>query len=182
MRSFGAYILSKGKQWSNMVQANAFSRAKRVVVKIGTSTLTYETGQVNLRRMERLVKVLSELKNSGKDAEELDLSPAGFASLITMVQKGSINRTVGKKVLAAMFSDKVDPEQYVRENGLEAVNDDAAIRKAVEEVLAQNEKSVTEYKSGKEKALQFLMGQSMRALRGKANPQTITAILHELLD
>ena len=67
MRSFGAYILSKGKQWSNMVQANAFSRAKRVVVKIGTSTLTYETGQVNLRRMERLVKVLSELKNSGKE-------------------------------------------------------------------------------------------------------------------
>ena len=50
-----------------MVQANAFSRAKRVVVKIGTSTLTYETGQVNLRRMERLVKVLSELKNSGKE-------------------------------------------------------------------------------------------------------------------
>ena len=67
MRSFGAYILSKGKQWSNMVQSNAFSRAKRVVVKIGTSTLTYETGQVNLRRMERLVKVLSELKNSGKE-------------------------------------------------------------------------------------------------------------------
>ena len=126
--------------------------------------------------------VMMLLKNSGKDAEELDISPASFASLITMVQKGSINRSVGKKVLAAVFSDKVDPEQYVKENGLETVNDDAAIRKAVEEVLAANEKSVSEYKSGKEKALQFLMGQSMRALRGKANPQTITAILHELLD
>lgn len=126
--------------------------------------------------------VMMLLKNSGKDAEELDISPASFASLITMVQKGSINRSVGKKVLAAVFSDKVDPEQYVKENGLETVNDDDAIRKAVEKVLAANEKSVSEYKSGKEKALQFLMGQSMRALRGKANPQTITAILHELLD
>ncbi len=126
--------------------------------------------------------VMMLLKNSGKEAEELDLSPAAFAALIQMVQKGTVNRTVGKKVLAAMFSDHVDPQQYVKEHGLETVNDDGAIRTAVQEVLAQNEKSVAEYQSGKEKALQFLMGQSMRALRGKANPQTITTILHELLD
>lgn len=126
--------------------------------------------------------VMMLLKNSGKEAEELDLSPAAFAALIQMVQKGTVNRTVGKKVLAAMFSDHVDPQQYVKEHGLETVNDDGAIRTAVQEVLAHNEKSVAEYQSGKEKALQFLMGQSMRALRRKANPQTITTILHELLD
>jgi len=122
------------------------------------------------------------LKSSGKEAEDLELSPAAFAKLISMVLKGSINRNVGKKVLAAMFSDQVDPESFVKEHGLETVNDDGAIRSAVEQVLVQNEKSVKEYRSGKEKALQFLMGQSMRALRGKANPQAITAILHELLD
>lgn len=126
--------------------------------------------------------VMMLLKNAGREPEELDLEPGALGRLILMVQRGSISRSVGKKVLAAVFEAHADPERYVRENGLETVTDSGAVRKTVEDVLSQNEKSVAEYRSGKEKALQFLIGQSMRALRGKADPQMVTSILHELLD
>ena len=111
----------------------------------------------------------------------MDFTPEYLGQTILLVQKGVVNRNTGKKVLAAVFKENVDPQKYVKENGLEVVTDDGAVRKAIEEVIAANEKSVNEYKSGKEKALQYLVGQSMRALRGKANPQMVTSILLELL-
>lgn len=121
------------------------------------------------------------LNDSGKEPEEISFTPEYLGKTIEMVQKGVINRNTGKKVLAAVFEKNVDPVKFVEDNGLQVVTDDGAVRTAIEQVVAQNEKSVNEYKSGKEKALQYLVGQSMRALRGKANPQMVTAILLELL-
>ena len=125
--------------------------------------------------------IMKLLNDTGKEPEEMDFTPEYLGQTILLVQKGVVNRNTGKKVLAAVFKENVDPQKYVKENGLEVVTDDGAVRKAIEEVIAANEKSVNEYKSGKEKALQYLVGQSMRALRGKANPQMVTSILLELL-
>ena len=84
-------------------------------------------------------------------------------------------------VLAAVFTDNVDPDEYVKQNQMEMVSDTGAIRKVVEDVLAQNEKAVNEYKGGKAASFNFLIGQCMRALRGKAPAAEVTKILKEIL-
>ena len=99
-----------------------------------------------------------------------------------MVQRGEITRNTAKKVFKAVFEEGADPVKYVEQHNLKTVTDAGAVKGAIEEVVAANPKSAEEYRSGKEKALQYLIGQSMRALRGKADPQTVTAILKEILE
>ena len=74
------------------------------------------------------------------------------------------------------------PDQYVEEQGLKTVNDEGALKEAVEKVLADNPQAVADYKGGKQKAFGALMGQSMRALKGKADPASVTKMIKELLE
>ena len=92
------------------------------------------------------------------------------------------NRKVAKKVFEAIFDEDVDPEVYVEENGLKTVNDEGALRKVIEEIVANNPKSVEDYKAGKKKAMGFFVGQTMRAMKGKADPAMVNQILKEMLD
>ena len=126
-------------------------------------------------------EVMHMLSDSGKEPEEMTFDYGYLGSLIGMVQRSEITRNTAKKVFKAVFEEGCDPVKYVEEHNLKTVTDTGAVKAAIEEVVAANQKSVDEYKSGKEKALQYLIGQSMRALRGKADPQTVTAILKELL-
>ena len=80
-----------------------------------------------------------------------------------------------------MFEEDVDPEKYVEEKGLKTVSDEGALRKTVEEVIAANPQSVEDYRGGKEKAIGFLVGQTMKAMKGKADPASVNQILKELL-
>ena len=80
-----------------------------------------------------------------------------------------------------IFKEDIDPEKYVEEKGLKIVNDDGALKSTIEEIIAANPQSVADYHSGKEKALGFLVGQTMKAMKGKANPASINKILKELL-
>ena len=80
-----------------------------------------------------------------------------------------------------MFDSDIDPEKYVEEKGLKTVNDQGALKKTVEEVIAANPQSVEDYKNGKEKAIGFLVGQTMKAMKGKADPASVNALLKELL-
>ena len=126
-------------------------------------------------------EVMRMLSDSGKEPEEMAFDYGYLGALIGMVQRSEITRNTAKKVFKAVFEEGCDPVKYVEEHNLKTVTDTGAVKAAIEEVVAANQKSVDEYKSGKEKALQYLIGQSMRALRGKADPQTVTAILKELL-
>ena len=126
-------------------------------------------------------EVMRMLSDSGKEPEEMAFDYGYLGALIGMVQRSEITRNTAKKVFKAVFEEGCDPVKYVEEHNLKTVTDTGAVKAAIEEVVAANQKSVDEYKSGKEKALQYLIGQSMRALRGKADPQTVTAILRELL-
>lgn len=126
-------------------------------------------------------EVMRMLSDSGKEPEEMAFAYGYLGALIGMVQRSEITRNTAKKVFKAVFEEGCDPVKYVEEHNLKTVTDTGAVKAAIEEVVAANQKSVDEYKSGKEKALQYLIGQSMRALRGKADPQTVTAILKELL-
>ena len=88
-----------------------------------------------------------------------------------------------KKALEAFKSSyKENKEKYVEENGLKTVNDECALRKVIEEIVANNPKSVEDYKAGKKKAMGFFVGQTMRAMKGKADPAMVNQILKEILD
>ena len=127
-------------------------------------------------------EVMKLLNDSGTLPEDMTLAPAKLAAVIQMVKSGKINRGTGKTVLEKVFTDGVDPESYVKENNLAQITDLGAIRPVLEEVIAANEKSVSEYKAGKTQAMGYIMGQAMRALKGKAPAQEVQKMLHELLD
>ena len=127
-------------------------------------------------------ELLMLLKDSQTLPENIDFDPSYLGKKINMLKEGKINRGTAKKVFAEVFAKNMEPEAYIKENNLELLTDNTAIKAAVEKVVAEIEKSVNEYKSGKKKAFQFLMGQSMKALRGQAPAQEVSKLLKELLD
>lgn len=128
-----------------------------------------------------MVETLRILKERGLDPEDIKFSPEHFAALIDLTEQKVINSTVAKEVFEVLFDEDIDPVAYVEEKGLRTVNDEGALRKTVEQVLAENPQSVEDYHNGKEKAIGFLVGQTMKAMRGKADPAAVNKLLKELL-
>lgn len=128
-----------------------------------------------------MVEAMRLLKESEMDADAIRFSPANLAALIQMVEQGTINRTVAKTVFEEIFAHDVEPEAYVKENGLRVVNDAGALRRVIEEVITANPQSVEDYRSGKERAMGFLVGQTMRAMKGKADPAVVNQLVKELI-
>ncbi len=128
-----------------------------------------------------MVETLRLLKEKELDPEDIRFSPSHLAALIDLVEKRTINSTVAKEIFEVMFEEDVDPERYVEEKGLKMVSDQDALRKVVEEVIASNPQSVEDYRGGKERALGYLVGQTMKAMKGKADPACAGRLLKELL-
>ena len=126
-------------------------------------------------------ETLRLLKEKGMDPEDICFSPENLAKLIALVDAKAINSSVAKEVFEVMFEKDLDPGKYVEEKGLKTVNDEGALRKTVEEVIAANPQSVADFKSGKEKAIGFLVGQTMKAMKGKADPGMVNRVLREML-
>ena len=126
-------------------------------------------------------EVLGALSQRGMEPKDMKLTPPTLARLIALVGAGRLNRNTAVKVFEAVFDTDGDVDGYVKEHGLEQVNDDGLVRGTAAKVLEANPQSVADYRSGKEKAFGFLVGQVMRELKGKANPQSVNAILKELL-
>lgn len=122
------------------------------------------------------------LKERGMEAEQLTFSPGHLALLIQLTESGDINTNTAKEVFEKVFEEDINPEQYVRERGLLMISDDSALAAAVEAVLAANQNTVEEYRSGKTKVLGFLVGQVMRQMRGKANPGKVNEMMTEKLE
>ena len=128
-----------------------------------------------------MVETMRLLKEEEKDPEDITFSPENLAKLIKLVDTNIINRTVAKTVFEEVFKNDTDPELYVEENGLKVVNDEGALRRTIEEIVAANPQSVEDYHNGKEKAMGFLVGQTMRAMKGKADPAMVNQIVKEIL-
>jgi aspartyl-tRNA(Asn)/glutamyl-tRNA(Gln) amidotransferase subunit B len=126
-------------------------------------------------------ETLRLLKEKNMDPEDIVFSPENLAKLIALVDSKAINSSVAKEVFEVMFENDTDPEKYVEEKGLKTVNDEGALRKTIEEVIVANPQSVEDYRNGKEKAIGFLVGQTMKAMKGKADPGMVNSILKELL-
>ena len=128
-----------------------------------------------------MVETMRLLKEKEMEPEDICFSPENLAKLIGMVDKKEINNTVAKEVFEVMFENDTNPEKYVEEKGLKTVNDEGALRATVEKVIADNPQSVEDYHNGKEKAIGFLVGQTMKAMQGKADPGMVNKLLKELL-
>ncbi len=122
------------------------------------------------------------LKETAQDAEDLSFAPKHLAALIDLVDAGTITGPVAKEVFEEIFKNDIDPESYVKEHGLGAVNDEDTLRTTIRQVIADNPKSVEDYHSGKKKAMGFLVGQTMKAMKGKANPGMVNQIVKEMLE
>lgn len=122
------------------------------------------------------------LNERGMEPEKLGISPEYLASLIRLVDEKIINNTVAKEVFQVMFDKGVDPKQYVEAMGLQTVSDEGILKQTLEKVIGANPKSVEDYRKGKEKAIGFLVGQTMKETGGKAEPGEVKRLLKELLD
>lgn len=119
------------------------------------------------------------LRRSGKVIGELDIAPDDLAYIIKIVDSGKINRGMGKKVLSEVIENGVSPEQYVKEHAMDTKVDESQVLDTVKKVIVANPKAVEDYRNGKTKALQALVGNCMKELRGKGDPSLIRELLEE---
>ena len=128
-----------------------------------------------------MVETMRLLKEHNMESEDITFTPENLAKLIELADAGTINSSVAKEVFDHVFEENVDPEKYVEEHGLKTVNDEGALIEVLKKVIADNPQAVVDYKGGKEKALGALVGQTMKAMKGKANPGLVNQKLREML-
>jgi len=114
------------------------------------------------------------ITNSPVDAKKL-------GSLIKAIEAGDISGKAGKEVLDYLMKNDATVEDVIEKLGLKQVSDDGALLAMIDEILANNEDKVAEYKGGKEKMFAFFVGQTMKASKGSANPQKVSELLKERL-
>ncbi|MCL5008721.1 MAG: Asp-tRNA(Asn)/Glu-tRNA(Gln) amidotransferase subunit GatB [Patescibacteria group bacterium] len=109
------------------------------------------------------------------------VTPENFAEMLKLIQQGKISVSAAKSVFKVMYEKGGDPSEIVEDMGLAQVSDEGAIAGAIEKVIAENPKAVTDYKAGQQKSFGFLVGQCMKELKGKGNPQVINDLLKKKL-
>ena len=125
---------------------------------------------------------LNILNKKQMTADQLMLDGKTLGKLIKLVTEGKVSRPNAKKILAEMFENDIDPEKYANEQGFIVSNDTGAIESVIRAVVMADERSVSDYKNGKEKALMALFGKCMKELRGNCDPQTLRQMLIDAIN
>jgi aspartyl-tRNA(Asn)/glutamyl-tRNA(Gln) amidotransferase subunit B len=129
--------------------------------------------------------VSSTLNREGVDIAQSPVEASQLALLLKRIADGTISNKAGKEVFAAMWEAKSEDENLadivIEQKGLKQISDTGALEAIVDEVLAANAKSVEQYRAGKEAAINALIGQAMKASKGKANPAQVTELLKKKL-
>lgn len=128
-----------------------------------------------------MVETMRLVKEKGIEPDEVKFSADNFSKFLKLIDDNVINKTVAKEVFEAMFNDDIVPEKYVDEHELKMDNNTDELKGVLEEIIANNPKSVEDFHNGKEKAIGALVGQAMKATKGKADPKMINQMLRELL-
>lgn len=126
--------------------------------------------------------VLRRINDEEIEIEDLKFKPKDLADLLELINQDKISNNIGKKVLRSMFETGNPPAQIVKDEGLIQISDEGELREIVEKVLSENEQSIIDYKNGKDRALGYLVGQVMKATRGKANPQMVNKIIRDVIE
>lgn len=128
-----------------------------------------------------MVETMRLMKEHDMEPEDLTFSPENLAKLIELTESGIINSSVAKEVFEKIFAENIDPEKYVEEHGLKTVSDQGALQAVIEKVIMDNPQAAADFKGGKEKALGALVGQTMKAMKGKADPGMVNQMLRKML-
>jgi aspartyl-tRNA(Asn)/glutamyl-tRNA(Gln) amidotransferase subunit B len=156
-------VISELKTWLKIKSI----KNKQLLIKLTANYLLTE-----------LQKLLMVSKTGIKDCQ---ISPENFAEFVTLIQQKDISSSAAQKVLQEMFESGTDPSHIVEEKKLRQVSDEKELTKIVDQIIKKNPQPVKDYQSGKENALQFLVGQVMAASRGQANPEVVGEILKNKL-
>ncbi len=127
-------------------------------------------------------ETLRLLKEKEQDPADIAFSAAHLARLIDLADEGAVNSTVAKEVFEQIFLHDADPDRYIEENGLATVSDSGLLGQVISQAMAENPQSVIDYKNGKKKAMGYLVGQVMKAMKGKADPALVNQMLKEELE
>lgn len=127
-------------------------------------------------------ETMAMMKEKSVPAENLMLSGQALGAIVSAVSAGRLNRQSAREVFAYAFDGGEDIEGYIKAHGLEIVSDDSAYEQILSDVLARCEKDVAQYRAGNQKVFSFLVGQAMKALKGKADPKKINELLRKLLE
>lgn len=128
--------------------------------------------------MSDITRILNEKEI---EPDEIPFTAEQLGNLVVLIDKGTISTSIGKKVLTQMFENPEEPSKIIEKNGWVQISDEGAIKEVVQKVLAENAQSVADYKAGKDKALGYLVGQAMKATKGKANPGMLNKMFLEEL-
>ena len=127
-----------------------------------------------------IISDISRILNEKEmEPNEIPFSAENLAELVTIIDKGTISSSIGKKVLDELFENPRSPEEIVKEKGWAQISDESAIKAVVIQVIEANPQSVADFKAGKERAIGFLVGQAMKATKGQANPQMLNKMFKE---
>ena len=157
------------------------------------------TGNKNLADLfENTVKICGEAKETanwilgqvmylacdkGMELDDVNISPKVFADFVTLIAKGSVNRKIGRDIFELVFEkgEDFDVNKYVADNNLAMVEDTGEIESIVKKIISENPASIEDYKAGKTRVVGFLIGQCMKALKGKANPSAVSELVNKEL-
>lgn len=126
--------------------------------------------------------VLRRLNDEEMEIVDLKFQPKDLADLLEFINAGKISNNIGKKVLREMFEIGEKPEAIIKKKGLIQISDEGELEGIIEKVLDENQQSVIDYKNGKDRALGFIIGQVMKATKGKANPQLVNKMVRERIE
>ena len=126
--------------------------------------------------------VMRLLKDNSMEAKDMLVKPEALSKLIELVEKGTLNRKKAREIFEVAFTEEIDIDKYIKDNNFEQVSDEGIVIEAVEKVFAANGQSISDYLDGKTKAFGYLVGQTMRELKGKADPSIVNKIIQDKLD
>ncbi len=124
-----------------------------------------------------LTEVLRVLKDRNISIEQFTVSPDNIGKIINLIQNGTISSKIAKEIFEEVVVTNKNPEEIVKEKGMTQITDNSEIEKIVDQVLLENQQSIDDFKAGKDRALKFLVGQSMKISKGKANPQMLNDMI-----
>ena len=129
-----------------------------------------------------MVDLAARMNKEGRDLSDSPVSAQQLAGLVARIADNTISNAIGKKVFDALWNGEgASADEIIEKQGLKQITDSSAIEPLVDEVLAANPQNVAEFRAGKEKAFNALVGQVMKAAKGKANPQQVNELLRKKL-
>ena len=125
--------------------------------------------------------IITEFPKYIPTAGEIKITPENYAEFIGIVAEGKINSSAAQTVLKEMYRTGGDPSQIIEEKNLMQMEDDTELEKVIHDILVKNQQSVDDFKAGKDRALQFLVGQVMKETKGKANPAKAMEFIKKII-